>query len=206
MSIKILLGDDHKLFLQGLRSLLQDQADLQVVGEAYNGRDAVKLTRTLLPDVVIMDIAMADLNGFEATRQIIAEAPSVKVVALSMHSDSHFVREMLRAGALGYVLKCAPLEELVTAIRAVVAKQIYLSPGISRGVVKEYLQYVAKSDSGKLFQTNLVFKLCWFDRLKVGTNRLLIAGHAFNSILFRQDRHKSEKWVRYSSGAQFKIN
>ncbi len=149
MSIKILLADDHKIFLQGLCSLLQDQPDMKVVAEAHNGREAVKLARTLLPDVVIMDIAMADLNGFEATRQILSEVSDVKVVALSMHSDRRFVREMLQAGALGYVLKCAALEELVTAIRAVLAKQMYLSPGISSGVVKEYLQFVAEANSGK---------------------------------------------------------
>jgi DNA-binding NarL/FixJ family response regulator len=111
--------------------------DMEVVGEADNGRDTLRLVQQLSPLVVVMDISMPDLNGIEATRQIMAESPGVKVVALSMHSDSFFVLNMLKAGACGYLLKDCAVEELVKAIRTVVANKTYLSPGISDIVIKD---------------------------------------------------------------------
>jgi DNA-binding NarL/FixJ family response regulator len=111
---------------------------MEVVGEADNGRMTVKLARELSPDVVVMDITMPDLNGIEACRQILSELSDVKVVALSMHSDEQFVVQMLDAGASGYLLKDCALDELRLAIRAVVANQNYLSPGITGIVVKTY--------------------------------------------------------------------
>ena len=138
MSIKILLADDHRIMRSGLRSLLDKEPDMEVVAEAENGRMTVQLARKLSPDVVIMDITMPDLNGIEASRQILSEAPDIKVVALSMHSDEQFVMEMLDAGASGYLLKDCALGELCLAIRAVVANQNYLSPGIASIVVKDY--------------------------------------------------------------------
>ena len=133
--IRVFLADDHKIVRDGLRSLLDSETDLQVVGDASNGREAVKLAKELLPDVVIMDVSMRELNGFEATRQIIAEVSSVKVLTLSMHSDKRFVRRMLEAGALGYLLKDTAFEELSVAVRTVVANEIYLGSGISGVVV-----------------------------------------------------------------------
>jgi DNA-binding NarL/FixJ family response regulator len=146
MSIKILLADDHKITRQGLRSLLDKEADMQVVAEAEEGRTAVRLVRELLPDMVIMDVTMPDLNGMEATRQIVAAFPDVKIIALSMHSDALFVTEMLRSGASGYLLKDCAFEELVRAIRTVTTGRTYLSPAISGVVVDDYLHRLSKAD------------------------------------------------------------
>jgi len=146
MSITILLADDHKITRQGLRSLLDKQDDMEVVAEAEDGRTTVSLVRELLPDVVIMDVSMPDLNGMEATRQITGELPNVKIIALSMHSDELFVTEMLKSGASGYLLKDCAFEELERAIRAVVVGQRYLSPCISGVVVNGYLHRLSKTD------------------------------------------------------------
>src|SRR5688572_30399030 len=105
MSVRIVIADDHKLMREGLSSLLNQQPDIQVVGQATNGRDAVQLTERETPDVVVMDVSMPDLNGIDATRQIISRLPRTKVIALSMHSDRQFVAEMFRVGARGYLLK-----------------------------------------------------------------------------------------------------
>lgn len=147
MSIKIVLADDHKIMREGLKALLEKQQDIQVVAEAENGLDAVRLAQKLKPDLVIMDIGMPGLNGIEATRQIIADAPGVRVVALSMHSDRRFVMEMLKVGASGYLLKDSASEELTSAIRTVAAHQPYLSPKITDVVIKDYLSTVSKSES-----------------------------------------------------------
>lgn len=134
----ILIADDHRLLREGLRALLERDG-LQVVAEADNGRSAVRLAKELQPDLVITDIAMPDLNGVEATRQICAEAPRSKVLALSMHTESRFVLGILEAGASGYLLKDAAFEELSGAIKAVLKDQIYLSPAIAGAVVKQSL-------------------------------------------------------------------
>lgn len=145
MSIKILLADDHQITRQGLRSLLEKQADMKVVAEASDGRMAVDIVRRQSPDVVIMDVTMPDLNGVEATRQITADYKDVRVIALSMHSDTQFVSEMLKSGASGYLLKDCAFEELTGAIRAVMAGGVYLSPAISGVVVDDYLHRLTKS-------------------------------------------------------------
>jgi DNA-binding NarL/FixJ family response regulator len=138
--MKILLADDHQIVREGLRSLLNQHEDMEVVAEARNGRDAVQLAQELQPDVVVMDVGMPGLNGIEATRQITAREPEAKVVALSMHSDRRFMGEMLKAGAKGYLLKDGAFEELATAIRSVVADKVYLSPRIADVVVDDYVR------------------------------------------------------------------
>jgi DNA-binding NarL/FixJ family response regulator len=145
-SIKILLADDHKITREGLRSLLDKQQDMEVVAEAEDGRMAVRLAAELIPDVVIMDISMSDLNGLQATRQISGRLPNVKIIGLSMHSDSLYVADMLKSGASGYLLKECAFEELALAIRTVVAGKTYLSPSISGAVVSDYLHRLAKVD------------------------------------------------------------
>jgi DNA-binding NarL/FixJ family response regulator len=136
MSIRILLADDHQMMRQGLKSLLAEQPDFEVVGEAGDGRTAVRLAQELSAAVVIMDVTMPDLNGVDATRQLKSEAPDVKVVGLSMHPERQFVLEMLSVGASGYLLKDCPFTELVQAIRAAVEGDVYLSPKVAGVVVR----------------------------------------------------------------------
>ena len=139
MSVRIILAEDHRITREGLVNLLRERADMEVVGEAENGRDAVRLARELSPDLVIMDVTMPDLNGIDATRIITSGGNSTKVIALSMYSDKQFVQGMIQAGASGYLLKDCAFEELVNAIRAVVGGNTYLSPGIAGIVVQDYL-------------------------------------------------------------------
>ncbi len=139
--IKIILADDHKIMREGLHTLLKKQQDLQIMAEAGDGRTAVKLVQKYSPDLVVMDAIMPDLNGIEATRQIIAANPRIKIIALSMYSDRQFIIEMFKAGASGYLLKDCAFEELISAIRSVVNNQIYLSPRIATVVLKEYVRY-----------------------------------------------------------------
>ena len=146
MSIKILLADDHRIMRYGLCSLISNTSDMEVIAEAENGRVAVKLARELSPDVVIMDIEMPDLNGIEATRQIVTDSPDIKVIVLSMHSDRQVVAEMLKAGAKAYLLKDSDPDELVKAIQAVVANKTYLSPDIADIVAKDYVDYLLTSE------------------------------------------------------------
>ncbi|MAE60881.1 MAG: DNA-binding response regulator [Planctomycetaceae bacterium] len=140
MSHRIVLADDHKIIRDGLRSLLEQNVGFKVVAEADNGRAAVELARDLRPDLVIMDIGMPDLNGIEATRQIVADCPRTKVLALSMHARAQFVGRMLEAGASGYLLKDSAFEELVEAIRTVLANRAYLSKEITGVVIDDYIQ------------------------------------------------------------------
>jgi DNA-binding NarL/FixJ family response regulator len=140
MSIKVLLVDDHAIIREGLRSLLEKQPELEVIADTDDGRKAIELVRELLPDIVIMDITMPGLNGIEATRQITAEFPDVKVIALSIHSKRRFVADMLSAGATGYILKECLFDELVQAIKAVAAGGRYLSPRITDVVVSDYVK------------------------------------------------------------------
>jgi two-component system response regulator NreC len=146
MSIRVLLADDHKITRQGLRSLLEKQQGIEVVAEAENGREAVRLSGETAPDVVIMDLTMPDLNGVEATRQILSQSPDVKIIALSMHSDALFVTEMLKSGAAGYLLKDCAFEELARAIRTVTENKTYLSPSISGVVVEDYIHRLSTQD------------------------------------------------------------
>ena len=139
MSTRILLADDHRMMRDGLRTILEAEPGLEVVGEAVNGRTAVELARELMPDVVVMDIAMSDMNGIEATRRIVADNPEVKIVALSTYADRRYVLEMLDAGASGYVVKAAACEELVQAISIVARGKSYLSPEITGIVVDGYV-------------------------------------------------------------------
>lgn len=136
MSIRILLADDHQMVREGLRSLLEKESDFQVIGEAEEGRQAVHLVRKLQPDVVVMDITMPNLNGVEATRQIVSEYPDIKIIALSMHFSRIFVLNMLKAGALGYILKGDSSEELIEGVRTVSAGGAYFSPKAAKTVTE----------------------------------------------------------------------
>ena len=139
MTIRVLIADDHTIMRAGLRSLLEKEDQIEVVAEAENGRRAVQLAIEHKPDVVVMDVSMPDLNGIEATSQVLASLPEVKVIALSMHTDKRFVMGMLRAGASGYLLKDCASQELASAIVSVASNKKYLSPDIAGVVIEDSL-------------------------------------------------------------------
>ena len=140
--IRILLADDHAVVRQGFKMILDAQPDMEIVGEAGNGREAVELIQHLKPDIVVMDVAMPELNGIEATRRVADTVPHTRVIALSMHKDSVYVREVLRAGARGYLLKDSGAGDLVAAVRAVAQGEGYLSPAVSNAVLDDYRRHV----------------------------------------------------------------
>ena len=140
MAIRILLADDHALVRQGLRSLLESIEDFEVVGEAANGREALRLIRALEPQVAVMDIAMPELNGLDATTHALRDQPRLRVLILSMHATESYVLEALRAGAAGYVLKDADAGELERAIRAVAQGERYLTPSVSHHVIERFMR------------------------------------------------------------------
>ena len=131
MSVTVLLADDHRVFLDGLRLLLETKSDIKVVGEALNGREAMQKAQELKPDLVIMDIAMPELNGIEAARQICNLSPSIRVIILTMHATVEHAMQEFKAGARGYVLKGSTGAELMDAVRAVMAGRRYMSQQIS---------------------------------------------------------------------------
>src|SRR5438105_10074850 len=140
--IRILLADDHAVVRQGFKMILSAQPDMEIVGEAGNGREAVEQAEELRPDIVVMDVAMPELNGIEATRRLAASMPHTRVIALSMHKDSVYVREILRAGARGYLLKDSPAGDLVSAVLAVASGESYLSPAVANAVPDDYRPHV----------------------------------------------------------------
>ena len=137
------MADDHSILRKGVRMLIDSQADMEVVGEAKTGREAIEEARKLKPDIVVMDISIPEINGIEATRQICNELAHTNVVALSMHKDSVYVREILRAGARGYLLKESEDDDLVKAIRSVHRGEAFLSPAISGAVLTDYRKHVS---------------------------------------------------------------
>ena len=147
-TLRVLLADDHALFRAGLRALLQSLQGVQVVGEAGNGHDAILLVEREQPDLVLMDIAIPDLTGLEATARITKTRPRVKVVILSMHANEEYVRQALRAGASGYLLKGAEPSELELALKAVMRGDTYLTPGVSKKMVDEYLKQDSAAAKG----------------------------------------------------------
>ncbi|MES2696922.1 MAG: response regulator transcription factor [Verrucomicrobiota bacterium] len=142
--IKVLLADDHTVVRQGLRSLLAAEADIEVVGEAENGRQAVQMAKTLAPDIVIMDIAMPQLNGLEATRQIIKEGIPTKVLVLSSYSDDEYVHQLTEAGAAGYLIKQTAANDLIKAIREAYRGNAFFSPSISKRLLDYYREAYMK--------------------------------------------------------------
>jgi two-component system response regulator NreC len=146
MGIRIIIADDHKIMRDGLRTLLDQEPDMEVAAEAENGREIVQLVQKWKPDVVIMDVSMPELNGFEATRQILQKKPDVKVVALSMHADKRFVAGMFDAGAKAYLLKDSAFSQLAEAIRNVHSGRTYLGDHISDVVVREYVNLLNRRE------------------------------------------------------------
>jgi len=151
MKTRIILADDHKVMRAGLRNLISQESDLEVVAEASTGREAVELCHEHEPDLVLMDIAMPELNGIEACRQVRDELPRVRVLALSMHADKQYAAGMLGAGASGYLLKDCAYDELVEAIRTVAAGRTYLSPEITGVVLRDYVDRLSGRDAESAF-------------------------------------------------------
>jgi len=145
--IRVLLADDHTLVRAGIRSLLENMEGIEVIAEAGDGREALRLVRTHRPDVVLMDIAMPGLNGLEAAARIAKKCPNVRVIILSMHVNEEYVLQALRAGAAGYMVKGADAAELEIAIRAVARGETYLSPMVSKHVVTDYIQRISGETS-----------------------------------------------------------
>lgn len=139
MSIKILIADDHQLFREGLINLLTDSSEIEVIAQADNGKETIKKARKFNPDIVIMDIGMPVMNGVEATEILKKELPDIKVIAISMYSDKHFIKGMLEAGASGYLLKNCTYDQLIEAINAVYSGKKYLSDKITEVIIHDYL-------------------------------------------------------------------
>jgi DNA-binding NarL/FixJ family response regulator len=147
MSVRVMIADDHEIVRQGLRSLLEKHADIEVVAEASDGRQAVELARKHAPNVIIMDITMPQMNGIEATRRILGDSHDARIIALSMHSGRRFMTEVLKAGAKGYLLKECAVAELMVAIRAVISGRTYLSPRITDVVVDDFVRHVPSTST-----------------------------------------------------------
>jgi len=138
--LRVFLADDHAVIREGLKSLVNAQPDMEIVGEVENGRLAWQLAKTLEPDVAVMDVSMPELNGVKATEILTQECPKIKVLALTVHEDQGYLRQILKAGAAGYVLKKAMAEELIHAIRTVAAGNTYIDPVLANNVVRGYLR------------------------------------------------------------------
>ena len=148
--ICVLLCEDHQIVRQGIKNLLEQEKNIVVVGECGDGHTAIELAATLTPDVVVMDISLPGLNGIDATREIVAQSPARRVLALSMHADKRFLSGILEAGAVGFLPKDCAYAELVTAIRVVHAGQVYLSPAISKVVISDYRSRLNGAGSAEL--------------------------------------------------------
>jgi len=147
MAIRILIADEHRIVREAIISMLENEGDIQVIGEAEDGRTAVEMALELRPDIIIIETSLPSLNGIEATRQIIGTFPDIKIIALSGHSDNRSVYEMLRAGAMGYVPKQCAFSELISAIRNVISNKVYMSTQISGIVVEGYLNRQSDSEN-----------------------------------------------------------
>jgi two-component system response regulator NreC len=168
--IRVVIADDHTILREGLRKLLSEEGDIEVVGEAADGHDAIRKTEELKPDVVILDLAMPGLNGIAAAKKLRGAAPSAKILILTVHQEEEYVYETLRAGASGYVLKDAAAPDLISAIRKASKGEVYLSPEVSRLVVKEEGRTEIKTVSQEL--TNREREIC----------KLLAEGHTVPEI------------------------
>jgi DNA-binding NarL/FixJ family response regulator len=206
--IRILLADDHTVVRKGLRLLLEGQEDFQVVGDAENGREAVLLSESHAPDVVVMDIAMPVLNGVEATRQIASKLPKAAIVVLSMHADEAYVLKALKAGARGYLLKDSAESDLIAAVRAVFSGKAFFSPAVSKLLVEDYLRQMAErhvEDSYELLTTRereILQLLAEGQTSKDVASRLSLSPHTVEThrgnILEKLNLHSTAELILYA--------
>ncbi len=153
MGVRIILADDHTLMRQALRVLLEDDSYIEVVGEAGDGHTALEVAASVRPDIALIDISMPGLNGIDTARKLLVQQPGIRVIALSAHFDSKLVFQMIKAGALGYLLKDCALEELSCAIRTVMKGQLFLSPSIVDVVVKDYMRHAPSLKDTSVFSS-----------------------------------------------------
>lgn len=151
--LRLLIGDDHTLFRHGLRRILEDRKDWEIVAEADDGRSAVRKAVALKPDVAILDIGMPQLNGIDATRQIMRKVPGVRVLILSMHSDETYVTRALNAGATGYILKDSAGKDLLRAVAAVAEGRSFFSPSVSKLMLDDFVRRAAKTEVADRYDT-----------------------------------------------------
>jgi len=207
--IRILIADDHALFRDGLRALFAEEEDIELVGEAANGEEAVQKAIELKPDVVVMDIMMPVMNGIEATRRIRSAVPETKVLALSMYDDEEYVQQMLTADASGYTLKRATSDELLRALREVVSGGMPLDPAVAAKVVKGYVRRVQQGDEDQTSATELTPRELEVLRLvaegltnqaiaeRLGLSRRTVDAHRTN-LMHKLDMHDVTDLVKYA--------
>jgi len=196
-TITVFLADDHTIVRQGLAKLLEAEANLRVIGEAENGREAVAKVEKLKPNIVLMDIAMPMLNGIEATRQIKRVCPQTKVIILSMHSHSRYISELFDLGASGYLLKSSTGTDIINAIHAALKGSTYLSPSISDKVLEDYLSLKKKSQKDDLYnrlsnREREVFQMIAEGRSTIQHNGKTPVGQYFpvNSVCYTDRHHR----------------
>lgn len=202
MPYRVLLADDHQIVREGLKGLLE-RAGHEVVAEASDGREALKLTRTLLPDIAVLDLSMPLLNGLDACHEIARLAPQVKTILLTMYADKAYVLQALQAGARGYVLKTQAAQDLIRAIREILAGQVYLSPGAAVSVVDAYLQKSEPSDDPLSARERQVLQLVVEGKTTKEIARLLSIGFKTaeshrNRLMKKLDIHEVAGLVRYA--------
>ena len=154
MPVKILMVDDHKIVREGLCALINNEPDKEVIGQAQDGGEAIRLARELKPDIIVMDVNMPGTDGVDATRRIVSDAPGTKIIALTMYPKKSFVTEMLSAGASGYILKDDAFAEMTKAVKTVMAGQIYLCPKAASVLVKRYVQNHPRNIPADMLLTN----------------------------------------------------
>jgi two-component system response regulator NreC len=206
--LRILLGDDHTLVRQGLRKILEEIADWQVIAEASDGRDAVQKTLSLEPEVAILDIGMPLLNGIEATRQITRRLPQLRVLILSMHSDEAYIIQALKAGAHGYMLKDSADTDLIRGVSAIAGGKSFFSPAVAKVMLDDYLRHLSDKGIADRFETLSEREREIFQLIAEGRSNKAIADLLFISpatvethrghILQKLDLHNAAELVLYA--------
>lgn len=206
--IRIILAEDHTIVRKGIRVLLDEEADIEVVGEAENGQEAIDLVEEFLPDLILIDNTMPILNGLEATRQIKKRFPNVKILVLTMHTTTEYVSQFLQAGASGYLVKQTAPKELVRAIRAIYQGDSFLSPAISKVVIEGYLQQEIKSTPSDMYETLTSRERQILQMITEGLSNREIAGKLYLSVktvnnhrtnlMDKLNIHNTAKLVKYA--------